>query len=213
MTGRARGRRDTGRPRDDVRRPAPPRPRGTLCPSLPITLNNGVEIPQLGFGVFQIEPGETAEATRTALEIGYRHIDTAQMYGNEKGVGEAVRDSGLDRGEVFVTSKVNNNRLDRDAMLASFDETPRRPRLRLPRPAPRPLAAAGRERLRRPLEGDGGDLRQRPGQGDRRLQLPAGPPARLFAASEVRPAVNQIEVQPLPGATTRSARSTPSTRS
>ena len=78
-----------------------------------IPLNNGVEIPQLGFGVFQIKPEETAEATRTALEIGYRHIDTAQMYGNEKEVGEAVRDSGLDRGEIFVTSKLNNNRLDR----------------------------------------------------------------------------------------------------
>jgi 2,5-diketo-D-gluconate reductase A len=57
-----------------------------------VPLNNGVEIPQLGFGVFQIKPEETAEATRAALEIGYRHIDTAQMYGNEKGVGEAVRD-------------------------------------------------------------------------------------------------------------------------
>jgi 2,5-diketo-D-gluconate reductase A len=88
-----------------------------------VPLNNGVEIPRLGFGVFQIKPEETAEATRAALEIGYRHIDTAQMYGNEKGVGEAVRDSGLDRGEIFVTSKVNNNRLDRDAMLASFDES------------------------------------------------------------------------------------------
>ena len=91
----------------------------TPCPPL----NNGVEIPQLGFGVFQIKPEKTAEATRTALEIGYRHIDTAQMYGNEKGVGEAVRESGLDRGEIFVTSKVNNNRLDRDAMLRPFDES------------------------------------------------------------------------------------------
>ena len=109
-----------------------------------IALNNGVEIPQLGFGVFQIKPEETAEATRTALEIGYRHIDTAQMYGNEKGVGEAVRDSGLDRGEVFVTSKLNNNRLDRDAMLALVRPEPGRPGLRLPRPAPHPLAAAGR---------------------------------------------------------------------
>ena len=143
-----------------------------------IALNNGVEIPQLGFGVFQIKPEETAEATRTALEIGYRHIDTAQMYGNEKEVGEAVRDSGLDRGEVFVTSKLNNNRLDRDAMLRSFDRRLAGARLRPARPAPHPLAAAGRERLRRPLEGDGGDLRRRPGAGDRRLQLPAAPPAR-----------------------------------
>ena len=73
-----------------------------------ITLNDGNTIPQLGFGVFQIEPENTAEAVGEALEIGYRHIDTAEMYGNEKPVGEAVRASGLDRGEVFVTSKLNN---------------------------------------------------------------------------------------------------------
>jgi 2,5-diketo-D-gluconate reductase A len=88
-----------------------------------IALNNGVEIPQLGFGVFQIKPADTAEATRTALEIGYRHIDTAQMYGNEKEVGQAVRESGLDRGEVFVTSKLNNNRQERDDILRSFDQS------------------------------------------------------------------------------------------
>ena len=86
-----------------------------------LTLNNGVEIPQLGFGVFQIKPEGTVKATTTALEIGYRHIDTAQMYGNEKEVGQAVRESGLDRSEVFVTSKLNNNRQDRDDILRSFD--------------------------------------------------------------------------------------------
>ena len=59
-----------------------------------ITLNNGVTIPQLGFGVFQIPPEETRTATVTALEAGYRHIDTAQMYGNEQQVAEAVRDFG-----------------------------------------------------------------------------------------------------------------------
>jgi 2,5-diketo-D-gluconate reductase A len=73
-----------------------------------IQLNDGHSIPQLGFGVFQIPPGQTAEAVRLALEIGYRHIDTAEMYGNEKEVGETVRASGLDRREVFVTSKLNN---------------------------------------------------------------------------------------------------------
>src|ERR1700712_5956698 len=73
-----------------------------------ITLNNGVEIPQLGFGVFQIEPENTKDATLAALEVGYRHIDTAEMYGNEKEVGEAVRECGIDRGEIFVTSKLNN---------------------------------------------------------------------------------------------------------
>lgn len=78
-------------------------------PSVPsITLNNGVTIPQLGFGTFQIPPDETCETTVAALETGYRHIDTAQMYGNEKEVGQAVRESGLDRADVFVTSKLNN---------------------------------------------------------------------------------------------------------
>jgi len=92
------------------------------APGVPtITLNNAVEIPQLGFGVFQIPPHETVKATTSALEIGYRHIDTAQMYGNEREVGLAVRESGIPRDEVFVTSKLNNNRLERDDILRSFD--------------------------------------------------------------------------------------------
>jgi 2,5-diketo-D-gluconate reductase A len=73
-----------------------------------IELDDGYTIPQLGFGVFQIPPADTAAAVMTALEVGYRHIDTAEMYGNEREVGEAVRRSGLDRGDVFVTSKLNN---------------------------------------------------------------------------------------------------------
>jgi 2,5-diketo-D-gluconate reductase A len=73
-----------------------------------LTFTDGNTIPQLGFGVFQIEPRDTAKAVSKALEIGYRHIDTAEMYGNEKAVGEAIRASGLERGEVFVTSKLNN---------------------------------------------------------------------------------------------------------
>jgi 2,5-diketo-D-gluconate reductase A len=73
-----------------------------------ITLNDGNTIPQLGFGVFQIKPDQTAAAVRSALEVGYRHIDTAEMYGNEKEVGQGIRDAGLDRSEVFVTSKLNN---------------------------------------------------------------------------------------------------------
>ena len=88
-----------------------------------ITLNNGVEIPQLGFGVFQIDPSETAEAVTCALEVGYRHIDTAEMYRNERGVGEAVRASGLDRSEVFVTSKLNNGFHAYDDALKAFDGT------------------------------------------------------------------------------------------
>jgi 2,5-diketo-D-gluconate reductase A len=88
-----------------------------------IKLNDGHTIPQLGFGVFQIDPGDTAEAVREALRIGYRHIDTAEMYGNEEGVGEAIRASGLDRSEVFVTSKLNNGSHEPDAARRAFDGT------------------------------------------------------------------------------------------
>jgi 2,5-diketo-D-gluconate reductase A len=88
-----------------------------------ITLNNGVDIPQLGFGVFQIEPEKTKEATLAALEVGYRHIDTAEMYGNEKEVGEAVRASGIDRSEIFVTSKLNNGFHAYDDALHAFDQS------------------------------------------------------------------------------------------
>ncbi|ARC57738.1 putative oxidoreductase [Frondihabitans sp. 762G35] len=88
-----------------------------------ITLNNGIEIPQLGFGVFQIDPADTRAATLKALEVGYRHIDTAEMYGNEKEVGEAVRDSGLAREEIFVTSKLNNGFHDPAAAKKAFDGT------------------------------------------------------------------------------------------
>ncbi len=88
-----------------------------------ITLNDGNTIPQLGFGVFQIEPEDTAKAVSEALEIGYRHVDTAQMYGNEKEVGEAIRASGLDRGDVFVTSKLNNGSHEPGDAREAFDGT------------------------------------------------------------------------------------------
>src|SRR5215213_9152217 len=88
-----------------------------------ITLNDGNTIPQLGFGVFQIEPSDTAEAVREALEIGYRHIDTAEMYHNEKEVGEAIGASGLDRGEVFVTSKLGNGAHEPQDAREAFDRT------------------------------------------------------------------------------------------
>ena len=88
-----------------------------------ITLNDGVEIPQLGFGVFQIAPEDTKKATLEALEVGYRHIDTAEMYGNEKGVGEAIVESGIPRDEIFVTSKLNNTFHAREDALRAFDAT------------------------------------------------------------------------------------------
>jgi 2,5-diketo-D-gluconate reductase A len=167
-----------------------------VAPVPTIALNNGVEIPQLGFGVFQIPPDQTAEATRTALEIGYRHIDTAQMYGNEREVGQAVRESGIPRDQVFVTSKLNNNRLERDDILRSFDQS---------------LADLGFDRLdlfliHWPLPGVS-DFVQRwkvleeihaSGRA-RAIGVSNFQPHHLrtlFDASEIRPAVNQIEVHP-----------------
>ena len=88
-----------------------------------INLNDGNTIPQLGFGVFQIDPGETAEAVAEALRVGYRHIDTAEMYGNEREVGEGLRASGLDRGDVFITSKLNNSYHEPEDARRAFDET------------------------------------------------------------------------------------------
>jgi 2,5-diketo-D-gluconate reductase A len=93
----------------------------SIVPTVP--LNDGQSIPQLGFGVFQIEPAETAQAVANALEVGYRHIDTAEMYRNERGVGEAVRASGLDRAEVFITSKLNNGGHRPDDARRAFEAT------------------------------------------------------------------------------------------
>ncbi|GGO74584.1 aldo/keto reductase [Nocardioides deserti] len=88
-----------------------------------ITLNNQTTIPQLGFGTYQVPPEDTAAAVSTALEIGYRHIDTAQMYQNEAGVGEAIKASGLPREELWITSKLNNGFHRPDDARRSFDET------------------------------------------------------------------------------------------
>ena len=87
------------------------------------TLNTGARIPQLGLGVFQIPPEQTAEAVSTALAAGYRSIDTAAMYGNEAEVGEAIRASGIDRDEVFVTTKLGNENHGRDRALRGFEQS------------------------------------------------------------------------------------------
>jgi 2,5-diketo-D-gluconate reductase A len=161
-----------------------------------IRLNNGVEIPQLGYGVFLVKPEECVEAVTTALEVGYRHIDTAQMYGNEKEVGEAVRRSGLPRDEVFLTSKLGNDRQSRDQILRSFDDT---------------LAALGVEQIdlfliHWPLP----TVSDYVARWKVMEEIYAGGRARavgvsnfheqhlrdVFAASDLTPAVNQIEVQP-----------------
>jgi 2,5-diketo-D-gluconate reductase A len=166
-----------------------------------IPLNNGVEIPQLGFGVYQVPPEETADVVGTALELGYRHIDTAEMYGNEKGVGEAIARaqdrSGIDRGEVFVTSKLNNGFHRRDDALRAFDQS---------------LADLGFDQLdlflvHWPLPGIDVDyvetwkaLEEIYASGRARaIGVSNFKPhhlRRLFDATEVVPAVNQIEIHP-----------------
>ena len=87
------------------------------------TLNNGVEIPVLGFGVFQISPAKTAQAVAEAIKAGYRHIDTAQAYANEGEVGQGVKQSGVPRGELFITSKIWVENYGYEAAKASLDRT------------------------------------------------------------------------------------------
>lgn len=91
-----------------------------------ITLNDGIEIPQLGFGVFQVPPEETERAVTLALEAGYRHIDTATIYENEEGVGRAIAASGIPRDELFVTTKLWNADQGYDEALRAFDASARR---------------------------------------------------------------------------------------
>jgi len=88
-----------------------------------LKLNSGHAIPQLGFGVFQVPPPETAKVTSDAFEAGYRHIDTAQMYGNERGVGEALASSGLAREDVYLTTKLNNGFHRPDDARAAFEKS------------------------------------------------------------------------------------------
>ncbi len=99
----------------------------TAVPTL--KMNDGNQIPQLGFGVFQIEPDETTEPVRIALDVGYRLIDTAQGYRNEEAVGEALRNSGIPIDDIFVTTKLTNSEQGRDKTLAAFDNSMRKLRL------------------------------------------------------------------------------------
>ncbi|MEV5765387.1 aldo/keto reductase [Micromonospora sp. NPDC052213] len=163
-----------------------------------ISLNDGNTIPQLGFGVFQIDPKDTVAAVRKALEVGYRHIDTAEMYGNEAEVGQAVRESGLDRDEVFVTSKLSNAFHRPDDARKAFEST---------------LAALKMDRIDLflihwplPTLYDGDFVStwktlaefQRDGRarsiGVSNFQVPHL--ERLAAEADVVPAVNQVEVHP-----------------
>lgn len=91
-----------------------------------LTLNNGVEMPALGYGVFQTPPDETTTAVEEALRVGYRHIDTAAAYANERGVGEAIKRSGLTRDDVFIETKVWINDYGYDETLHSFEKSARK---------------------------------------------------------------------------------------
>lgn len=88
-----------------------------------ITLNNGVQIPALGFGVFQIQPAETEQAVISAIKAGYRHIDTAQVYMNETEVGLGIKNSGVAREELFITTKIGVENFGYEAAKASLDRS------------------------------------------------------------------------------------------
>lgn len=88
-----------------------------------IRLNDGSAIPQIGLGVWQVDPAITAKVVRWGIEAGYRLIDTAEGYQNEKGVGQAIRSAGVPRSELFITSKLRNGAHQRDAALRAFDGT------------------------------------------------------------------------------------------
>jgi 2,5-diketo-D-gluconate reductase A len=90
------------------------------------TLNNGVTIPAMGLGVFQIKPEETSAAVASALKVGYRHIDTASAYGNERQVSEGIRASGVDRSEIVIETKVWVSDYGHDETLHAFEKSTRK---------------------------------------------------------------------------------------
>ncbi|WP_030437504.1 aldo/keto reductase [Actinoplanes subtropicus] len=162
-----------------------------------LMLNNGVSMPALGFGVFQSPPEETAAAVETALKVGYRHVDTAAAYGNERQVGEGIRRAGLDPAEVFLETKVWVSDYGYDQTLHAFEKATRKlgvdrlDLLILHQPAPdrfdRTIAAY---RALEKLLADG-RVRAIGVSNFRRPHLD-----ELLAATTVVPAVNQIELHP-----------------
>jgi len=161
-----------------------------------LTLNNGVTIPQVGYGVFQIPPAEAQRMTEAALAAGYRHIDTAAGYQNEEGVGRGVRDSGLPRGEVFVTTKLWNADQGYENALQAFEAS--RSRLGLDYidlylihfPVPQRRLYAETWKALEKLYADG--LVRAIGVSNFKFPYLD----RLLATADVVPAVHQIEVHP-----------------
>ncbi len=161
-----------------------------------IVLNNGVEIPQVGFGVWRIPEDETKAAVGEALDAGYRHIDTAKLYDNEAAVGAAVRESGLDRDAVFVTTKVWNSDHGYDSTLRAFEASMQRLGFEVldlylihwPRPSEGTAAETWRALERLYLDGR-----------VRAIGVSNFEPdhlRRLLDKSEVVPVVNQVELHP-----------------
>jgi 2,5-diketo-D-gluconate reductase A len=157
-----------------------------------VTLNNGVEMPILGFGVFQIPPEETEQAVTDALAAGYRLLDTAAAYGNEEAVGRAIKASGIPREELFVTTKLWVQDAAEDNTKRAFETS---------------LNKLGLDHLdlylmHQPFGDVYGQWRamepspRGPRQGDRRRQLLPRPPPRPHRQQRDHPAVNQIETHP-----------------
>ena len=163
-----------------------------------IALNDSTTIPQLGFGTYQVAPDEAAAIVGQALEVGYRHIDTAQMYGNERGVGAAIAASGIPRDDLYVTTKLNNTNHRPDDVRRSFDES--QERLGLDRvdlflihwPLPTRYDGDYVSTWEAMLElVEGGRVRSAGVSNFQPAHLD-----RIVAATGVAPAVNQIEAHP-----------------
>ncbi|MBA3410624.1 MAG: aldo/keto reductase [Geodermatophilaceae bacterium] len=161
-----------------------------------ITLNDGTAIPQVGFGVFKVPPEDTQKVVLGALEAGYRHIDTAQMYRNEAGVGAAIRASGIPRDEIYVTTKLNNDMHGYDTALWALDGSLQRLKLSFvdlflihwPMPAKQDYVETWT--ALESLKADGGATS---------IGVSNFQPAhlnRLLAETGTVPAVNQIELHP-----------------
>lgn len=161
-----------------------------------ITLNNGALIPQLGFGVYQVPPEEAAQAVTSALDAGYRSIDTAALYGNEEGVGKAIAESSVRREDLFVTTKLWNDRQGYDEAQRAFDESLSKLGLDyvdlylIHWPAPAQDAYVDTWKAFEKLQSDG----RAKSIGVSNFQIPHL--RRLFEETDVVPAVNQVELHP-----------------
>ena len=157
-----------------------------------VDLHDGQQIPQLGFGVWKAGEGECYKAVRTALEVGYRHIDTARIYGNEEDVGQAIKDSGIPREQIFVTTKLWNS--DQAKAQIAFDESLARLGLDyidlylIHFPVTKSRVQAWKE-----LEKIKNSGRAKSIGVSNYMQRHLD---ELFAASEIKPVVNQIELHP-----------------